>query len=198
MGDVVVATKNPDKMAEIEAVLAEVLPEVGIVRGVTWPEVEETGETLEENALLKANAAVAATGYAAIADDTGLEVDALGGSPGVRTARFAGPDAGYADNRTALLEAMRGIDERAARFRTAAAYVGTSGFTLVVEGVLEGRIALAERGRGGFGYDSLFEVDETHTLAEVSGAGKNAVSHRRRALEALAAGLAALGGDDLP
>ncbi len=196
--DVVVATKNPDKMEEIEAVLADVLPDLRIVRDATWPDVEETGATLEENALLKARAAAAATGYPTIADDTGLEVDALGGSPGVHTARFAGPDAGYAENRAALLEVMQGVDDRTARFRTAAAFVGTSGFTLVVEGVLEGRIASAERGGGGFGYDSVFEVDEHHTLAEVSGAGKNAVSHRRRALEALAEALAALPGDDLP
>ena len=198
IADVVLATKNPDKVVEMEAVLGEVLPGVTIVKGVVWPEVEETGATLEENALLKARAAMEATGYPAIADDTGLEVDALEGAPGVRTARFAGPDATYAENRSALLRALDAVDDRSARFRTAVAIVTPTGFSLVVQGVLEGRIALAERGERGFGYDSVFEVDDEHTLADISGTGKNQMSHRRRAFEALAAALTALSEDYLP
>lgn len=198
IAEVVVATKNPDKLAEIEAVLDQVLPAVSIVPDAAWPEVEETGATLEENALLKARAATEATGYPAIADDTGLEVAALDGAPGVHTARFAGSDATYAQNRMALLEALEGVDDRTARFRTAVAVVTPAGSSLVVEGVLEGRIGFAERGEGGFGYDSIFEVADGRTLAEASGAGKNQMSHRRRALEALAEALTGLPGDILP
>ena len=102
MIEVVLATKNQDKIPEIEAVLGELLPDLVVVRGLDWPEVEETGETLQENALLKARAAMEATGYSAIGDDTGLEVDALDGAPGIHTARFAGPDASYVENRAAL------------------------------------------------------------------------------------------------
>ncbi len=198
IADVVIATKNPDKVVEMEAVLGEVLPGITIVKGVVWPDVEETGATLEENALLKARAAMEATGYPAIADDTGLEVDALEGAPGVHTARFAGPDATYAENRSALLRALDEVDDRSARFRTAVAIVTPAGFSLVVQGVLEGRIALAEHGERGFGYDSVFEVDDEHTLADISGTGKNQMSHRRRAFEALAAALTALSEDHLP
>jgi XTP/dITP diphosphohydrolase len=186
--EVVVATKNPDKIPEIEAMLGAVLPDLVIVRGLDWPEVEETGSTLEENALLKARTAAKATGYPAIGDDTGLEVDALDGAPGVHTARFAGPAASYAENRAALLRALAGIDDRSARFRTAAAFITPGGDEIVVTGELAGRIAREERGEGGFGYDSLFEVDG-ETLAEMGVGAKNLISHRARALTALAAAL---------
>ncbi len=188
MTEVVVATKNPDKIPEIEAMLGAVLPDLVIVRGLDWPEVEETGSTLEENALLKARTAAKATGYPAIGDDTGLEVDALDGAPGVHTARFAGPAASYAENRAALLGALAGVDDRSARFRTAAAFVTPGGDEIVVTGELAGRIAREERGDGGFGYDSLFEVDG-ETLAEMGVGAKNLISHRARALTALAAAL---------
>ncbi len=188
MTEVVVATKNPDKIPEIEAMLGAVLPDLVIVRGLDWPEVEETGSTLEENALLKARTAAKATGYPAIGDDTGLEVDALDGAPGVHTARFAGPAASYAENRAALLRALAGVDDRSARFRTAAAFVTPGGDEIVVTGELAGRIAREERGDGGFGYDSLFEVDG-ETLAEMGVGAKNLISHRARALTALAAAL---------
>ena len=141
MTEVVVATKNPDKIPEIEAVLGAVLSDLVIVRGLDWPEVEETGSTLDENALLKARTAAKATGYPAIGDDTGLEVDALDGAPGVHTARFAGPAASYAENRAALLRALAGVDDRSARFRTAAAFVTPGGDEIVVTGELAGRIA---------------------------------------------------------
>lgn len=185
MTEVVVATKNPDKIPEIESTLGAVLSDLVIIRGLDWPDVEETGSTLEENALLKARAAAEATGFCAIGDDTGLEVDALDGAPGVHTARFAGPTASYAENRAALLGALAGVDDRSARFRTAAAFVTPGGAEVVVTGELAGRIAREERGAGGFGYDSLFEVDG-ETLAEMGVGAKNRISHRARALAALA------------
>ncbi len=196
MTEVVVATKNPDKIPEIEAMLGAVLPDLVIVRGLDWPEVEETGSTLEENALLKARAAAKATGYSAIGDDTGLEVDALDGAPGVLTARFAGPAASYVENRVALLSALAGVDDRSARFRTAAAFVTPGGAEIVVTGELAGRIAREERGAGGFGYDSLFEVDG-ETLAEMGVGAKNLISHRAQALAALAEALESV-RDDRP
>jgi XTP/dITP diphosphohydrolase len=160
-----------------------------VVEGLEWPDIEETGATLVENALLKARAVLEATGVAAVADDTGLEVDALGGAPGVHTARYAGPSATYAENRRALLEALEDREDRAARFRTVIALVGTDGSELTVEGVLEGTITRSERGSGGFGYDPIFEVDG-RTLAEIPEREKNRISHRGRALRALADRLA--------
>ncbi len=185
----VVGTKNPDKLGEMRAVLAAAAPSVEIVEDVEWPDVDETGATLEENALLKARAVAAATGHAAIADDTGLEVDALDGRPGVHTARFAGPGATYAENRRALLEALDGRDDRTARFRTVMALVGRGIGETTVEGVLEGSITTSERGDGGFGYDSVFDVGG-RTLAEIPEGEKNRISHRAVALHSLAALLA--------
>jgi len=182
----VAATKNPDKVREVRAVLTAVAPEVELVVGGEWADVAETGATLEENALIKARAAAAATGMPAVADDTGLEVDALGGAPGVHTARYAGPDGDYAANRAALLEALRGTVDRRARFRTVVALVVPGEAEVLAEGVLEGRITTTERGSGGFGYDSIFEV-EGRTLAEMGEGEKNRISHRARALRALAA-----------
>ena len=147
----VVASKNPDKIAEVEDVLAGLGLVHEIVRGLEWPDVEETEPTLVGNALLKARAVQRATGLTAVADDTGLEVDALGGEPGVRTARYAGPDATYADNVTKLLAEMEGVKRRAARFKTAIALVDASGKEITVEGVVEGEIATARRGNSGFG-----------------------------------------------
>lgn len=182
---VVVASQNPDKIAEIEAVLTEL--GITIARGHVWPEVAETEDTLEGNALLKANAVVAATGLAAIGDDTGLEVEALDGGPGVFTARFAGPNASYEENVARLLAELDGVENRRARFRTAVALATPDGGELVVEGVLEGAITLERRGAGGFGYDPVFEVDG-RTLAEM-GPDKHAISHRGRALRALRAAI---------
>ncbi|MDX1691503.1 MAG: RdgB/HAM1 family non-canonical purine NTP pyrophosphatase [Acidimicrobiia bacterium] len=182
----VIGTKNPDKLAEMLAVISRAAPGIEIVGDATWPDVDETGETLEENALLKARAVVSATGRAAVADDTGLEVDALDGAPGIYSARFAGPDATYADNRDRLLERLGDRDDRAARFRTVIALVGPAADPVTVEGVLEGRITRAPRGDGGFGYDPVFEVDG-RTLAEIPTDEKNRISHRARALQALVA-----------
>ena len=182
---VVVASKNPDKVAEVEAVLAYLTPPVIVIPGHKWADIEETEDTLEGNALLKARAVCLATGHAAVADDTGLEVDALGGAPGVHTARFAGPEATYDDNVDKLLEDLHGVSARTARFRTAIAIVLPSGDEMVVEGTLEGEITESRRGSGGFGYDPVFAVDQ-RTLAEIPTAEKNRISHRGLALHALA------------
>ncbi len=181
----VVASQNPDKIREVEEVLEGLSLPIEIVRGHHWPEVEETEDTLEGNALLKARAVAAITGLAAVADDTGLEVRALGGAPGVFTARYAGPDATYGDNVAKLLAGLEGVEDRRARFRTAVALVDPSGEEVVVEGALDGSIATEPRGTGGFGYDPVFVVDG-RTLAEIAPAEKNAISHRGRALQALA------------
>lgn len=192
--DFILATFNRDKLRELAALLG--LPGVALralcdVPGAVAP--EETGATLRENALLKARAALALTGQPAIADDTGLEVDALGGRPGIHAARYAGPAATYADNRVKLLAELEGIESarRVARFRCACVACLPDGRELVAEGVLEGRITLTPRGENGFGYDSLFEVaDLGRTMAELSDAGKNALSHRARAVHELAVLLA--------
>jgi XTP/dITP diphosphohydrolase len=184
----VVATKNRDKLREVRAVLAEVASQVEIVEGLEWPDVPETGSTLEENALLKANAVARATGLPALADDTGLEVDALGGAPGVRSARFGGPSENYLANRLALLAALEGVTDRAARFRTVVALVEPDGRVTLAHGTLEGVITVEERGAGGFGYDPIFEVGG-RTLSEVGPQEKNAMSHRALALRSLVAGL---------
>lgn len=151
---------------------------------VDWPDVEETGETLEENALLKARAAVEATGLPSLADDTGLEVEALGGAPGVHTARFAGPHATFDDNIDRLLRELDGVADRRARFRTVVALAFPDGDYVTAEGSIEGRIAEERRGDTGFGYDPVFEVGG-RTFAEMSSEEKNLLSHRARALEAL-------------
>lgn len=180
----VIATKNEDKRAEIAAVLVDAGLVGEIVVGCSWPDVDETGDTLEENALLKAAAVAEATGLPALADDTGLEVAALGGAPGVNTARFAGPQASYAENVDKLLESMGGVVDRTAVFRTVIALVEPGGRTMIAEGSLAGRITTSRRGENGFGYDPVFEVDR-RTLAEVPTAEKNLISHRARAIRAL-------------
>jgi XTP/dITP diphosphohydrolase len=182
---IVVASKNPDKIREIEAVLASLSPPIEVVRGLDWPDVAETEATLEGNAVLKAAAVAEATGLAAIADDTGLEVAALGGAPGVHSARYAGPDARYEDNVARLLAEMGGVADRAARFRTAIAVVEPGTEPVVVEGIMEGEIALAPRGTNGFGYDPVFLVGD-RTYAEMTDEEKNEISHRALAIRALA------------
>ncbi|MFP3905740.1 MAG: RdgB/HAM1 family non-canonical purine NTP pyrophosphatase [Acidimicrobiales bacterium] len=189
---VVLATANPGKAAEIAAVLGS---EVELEpRPDSVPDVVEDADTLEGNARLKAVALVEATGQAALADDTGLEVDALGGAPGVHSARFAGADCTPADNRRLLLAELERLgagdpDRRGARFRTVLVLRHPDGVELVAEGVVDGHIATAERGGGGFGYDSLFVPAEGdgRTFAEMTADEKNAISHRGRALRHLAA-----------
>lgn len=181
----VVASKNPDKIAEVESVLARLGIIGEIVRGLDWPDVDETEPTLEGNALLKARAVAEVTGLVAVADDTGLEVDALGGAPGVISARYAGPDATYQDNVDKLLSELDELGERSARFRTVIAVAAPDGREWTAEGAVEGVITTAPRGTYGFGYDPVFEVDG-RTLGEMTRDEKAKISHRARALEAIA------------
>ena len=197
----VCASANPDKAAEIEALLDGVA--VLAPRPAGLGEVVEDACDLEGNARLKAAAVCAFAGAAAVADDTGLEVDALGGAPGVRTARYAGEGAGYADNVERLLAEMRGVAPagRTARFRTVAMVVWPDGAELIAAGAVEGLIAAEPRGLGGFGYDPVFVPAEGdgRTFAEMSDAAKHAVSHRGRAFRALALALRGCGrGDSNP
>jgi XTP/dITP diphosphohydrolase len=184
----VLASANPDKAREIAALLGgfDVLP-----RPADVPDVEETGTTLLENARLKARALMEATGEAAVADDTGLEVATLDGAPGVYSACYAGEGATYADNVGKLLDALRGVADRRARFRTVALALFPDGREVVAEGVVDGTIAEEARGGGGFGYDPVFVPDggDGRTYAEMTPEEKNAVSHRGRAFRALAAQL---------
>jgi XTP/dITP diphosphohydrolase len=190
---VVLATANRDKAAEIVAVISAACgSRIELMLRPAWvPDVAETGDTLEENALIKAQALVAATQLPAMADDTGLEVEALGGAPGVHTARYSGDGATYASNVAKLIAEMEGVTERAARFRTVAALLWPDGRQLLAEGHVEGEIALEARGSGGFGYDPVFVPDGAggRTFAEMSQAEKNGLSHRGRAFRALAARL---------
>ena len=197
----VLASANPDKVAEIVAVLSATTDVELVPRPPEVPEVVEDAETLVGNARLKARALVEATGLGAVADDTGLEVDALGGAPGVLSARYAGEDASYADNVAKLLGALAarpdGGGQRRARFKTVALAAFPDGSEVWAEGVMEGTIAMAPRGEHGFGYDPVFvprgDVDG-RTFAEMAPADKDAVSHRGRAFRALAALLAERAG----
>lgn len=184
----VLASANPDKAAEIRAILG---PGIDLApRPENIGEVEETGATLEDNARLKARALVEATGLAAIADDTGLEVDALGGAPGVHSARFSGEGATYASNVAKLLASLEGCAERGARFRTVALAMWPGGQEVVAEGSVRGVITTEARGGDGFGYDPVFEPEgEGRTFAEMTTEEKNRLSHRARAFRALAARL---------
>ncbi len=193
--ELVLASANPDKAAEIQAILAAAVPGLVVLpRPADVPDVEEDAPDLVGNARLKAVALVAATGMAAVADDTGLEVDALGGAPGVFSARWAGPGATYADNVAKLLAelATRPHAHRTARFRTVALCRFPDGRELVAEGVCPGTVPVTAAGAGGFGYDPVFVPDEGdgRTFAQMSAGDKHAVSHRGRAFRALAAQLA--------
>ena len=183
----VLASANPDKAREIAGLLASAGVEL-LARPLSLGEVDETGDTLEANALLKARAVMEAAGEAAVADDTGLEVGALGGRPGVYAARYAGEGATYADNVAKLLVEMAGATDRRARFRTVAAVVWPGGRSVVAHGVVDGVIADSPRGEGGFGYDPVFvpEGGGGLTYAEMTVPEKQAVSHRGRAFRALA------------
>lgn len=185
----VLSTANPDKRVEIAEILSEVLPGLDLLeRPAGVPEIEESGASLEENARLKARALAEATGLGALADDTGLEVDALSGAPGIRSARFAGPGASYSDNVAKLLGALSGSSHRSARFRTVALARLADGRELVCEGVLDGSIAEAPRGQGGFGYDPVFVPagGDGRTLAELPPAAKHEISARGKAFRGLA------------
>ncbi len=186
----VLASANPHKAAEIAAVLSAAMEVELVPRPDHVPDVVEDGETLLDNARLKARALMGATGLAAVADDTGLEVDALGGAPGVRSARFAGEGASDADNNALLLSRLSGVPQalRTARYRCVLALVRSAldPAPLLAEAQWEGHIALAPQGTGGFGYDPLFlPADRADTAAQLTAEEKNAISHRGRALQAL-------------
>jgi XTP/dITP diphosphohydrolase len=198
----VVASANPDKVAEIAAVLEPLGVQLD-PRPASVPDVVEDAPTLEANARLKAVAIARATDQPAMADDTGLEVDALHGAPGVRSARYAGEHVTYADNVRHLLAELERVgavtpDDRRARFRTVALVRWPDGREVSVSGVVEGRISDVPRGDGGFGYDPVFVPDEGGglTFAEMAPSAKHAISHRGRAFRGLADALAASAAPD--
>jgi len=182
-----VSTRNPHKLREITAIMEPLGVElVSLVAFPDAPDVVEDRDTLDGNAIKKARELHAYTGLPTIADDTGLEVIALDGAPGVRSARFAGEKADDADNRALLLERLENADDRRARFRTVIALCTAAG-THTFEGICPGTIIRGERGEKGFGYDPVFEPDgHTVTFAEMPDQEKNTISHRGRALQAFA------------
>ena len=182
----VLATHNPDKQTEMNAALSDLgLDVIGLDQYPGIEDIPENGTTLLENAMIKAHTVHLKTGLPALSDDTGLEVDALHGAPGVYSARFAGEDSTYQDNVQKLLSLMAGVPKlnRTARFRTVIALVNGN-TELWTEGIIEGLITREERGTGGFGYDSIFkEKDTKKTFSEMSSAEKNKISHRALALQ---------------
>jgi XTP/dITP diphosphohydrolase len=177
-----VATGNPDKVAEIGSLVAGLgIDVLDLSSFPEFPEVEETGTTLEENALLKAREAAAHTGLPSLADDTGLFVDALDGAPGVYSSRFAGPGASYDDNCSLLLERMKDVplEERTARFICVVSLVVPEMDDRLFRGEVEGLITRERRGSSGFGYDPVFyHPPSGRTFAEMRPDEKNALSHR--------------------
>jgi XTP/dITP diphosphohydrolase len=191
---IVLATGNPGKVRELSRLLEgtgiEVMPQTAF--GV--PDAEETGLSFVENAILKARNAAAHTGLPAMADDSGIEVDALNGAPGIYSARYAGPGCDDDANNRKLLEALKDVptEQRTARFHCVIAYLrhGEDPSPVITEGVLEGRVAFAPRGAGGFGYDVIFELpDRGVTTAELDPEEKNRISHRGQALARMLARL---------
>lgn len=180
----VLATRNPGKVKELRALLGDLSVTLRTPADLDAPpDVDEDQPTLEGNARKKALTLHAYTGLPTLADDTGLEVAALDGRPGVHSARYAGPDADDAANRTKLLRQLTGAADRGAQFRTVLAWVDEDGDVRTFEGVCRGHIITEERGTGGFGYDALFVPEgESQTFAELSAAEKNQISHRARAL----------------
>ena len=191
----IIASRNPGKVREILAICADWPVRWGTHEDASWPDVEETGASYLENALLKARAVAAATGEAALADDSGIEVDALGGGPGPRSARYAGEAASDEDNLKSLLRALAGVPGpgRTARYRAVAVVAFPNGGEVWAEGVCEGVLRTKPRGTGGFGYDPIFEpAGWDRTMAELTPEEKNRLSHRGRALRALHDRLAAV------
>jgi XTP/dITP diphosphohydrolase len=206
MPRLVIATNNPGKLREFERLLDGSGFDLISPRDAGVPDwtVEETGTTFEANAILKAEDAARATGLPALADDSGLEVDALGGRPGVFSARYAGKDMlsntiTEAEQRRLILEEMAGVPDarRTARFRCVIAIAAPGTETLTVDGVMEGRVAHQERGTNGFGYDAIFfEPAHGRTSAELSPAEKDALSHRGQAARKAVTLLKALAAQD--
>ena len=181
----VFATHNAHKVDEVRAILPASVELVGLAALGCHDEIPETGDTLRDNALQKVQYIHDRFGVDCFADDTGLEVEALDGAPGVYSARYAGEPADFAKNRTKLLAALTGISNRRAQFRTVVSLI-LNGETHFFEGIVTGRIIAEERGVGGFGYDSVFVPDGyDKTFAELPAAVKNSISHRARAMEQL-------------
>jgi len=212
---VVVATNNAKKLKEIKEILGRIAPDLTLLtaRDIALSEPDETGATFHANALIKAEAAYALTGHITLADDSGLEVDALGGAPGVHSARYAGPQANDADNNAKLLAALADVpaEQRTARYRCVITLIVPPGlaervplartittargpaFALDVDGSCEGRVVSAAAGAGGFGYDPYILYEPAGlTFAELSSDEKHAISHRGKALRALEPHLRAL------
>ena len=180
---IVFATNNNNKIKEIRAILGDRFKVLSLSDIQCDEELPETTETLEGNALQKAQYVFDNYGHACFADDTGLEVSALSGRPGVYSARYAGQDCSSSDNIEKLLNEMKGVDDRSARFRTVIAWVKKDDFQLF-EGQVEGEISTDIRGEGGFGYDPVFiPSGYNSSFAEMSSEEKNAISHRKRAME---------------
>jgi XTP/dITP diphosphohydrolase len=179
---IILATHNKHKVTELSELAKdhmqfEVLPD-------DFPDIEETGASLQENALLKARFVYNELGIPSLADDTGLEVSALEGAPGVMTARFAGENATYKDNCLKLLKELNGKSDRRAVFKTVLCFIDSEGSEYFFEGVVEGNISNEEQGSGGFGYDPVFIPQEDslgRTFAEMNSEEKNRISHRGRA-----------------
>jgi len=199
---ILLATQNQGKVRELQELLTgEDIEVLSLVDIPDWEEVEETGKTFAENAALKARAAVLRTGLIALADDSGLEVDALDGWPGVYSARFAGEPKDDERNNDKLLELLKTVpdDKRMARFRCALVIATPDGEEYLTEGTVEGRILSQRRGKGGFGYDPLFFVPEfARTMAELNLAQKNKLSHRAQAFRKVIPILRDLGRGEKP
>jgi XTP/dITP diphosphohydrolase len=196
---IAIASRNRHKIDEILRICSD-WPVRWMTEGRDWPDVEETATTYLENALLKARAVAAVSGIPALADDSGIEIDAMHGAPGPRSARFAGDGATDEQNLELLIDRLRGVPdgERTGRYRCLAAVAWPDGSAVSAEGICEGRMILQPRGSGGFGYDPAFvPLDEdpapaarSRTMAELSAGEKDAISHRGRALRQLRRSLA--------
>lgn len=186
MKKIVIASKNLDKIKEMRLVLKDLPVEIlSLSDFAEMPDAIEDGATFEENALIKAKFFAELTGLACLADDSGLEVDALNGLPGVYSARFAGYHADDETNNQTLLNELAkvGVNESAAAYRCALAFVDTDGTKILTSGKISGTIKTVAKGTGGFGYDPYFYIDANRTMAEISPAEKNQISHRGAALK---------------
>ena len=186
MKKIVLASKNSDKVKEMRLVLSKLPLEIlSLADFDDLPDAVEDGATFDENALIKAKFFREQTGLACLADDSGLEVDALGGLPGVHSARFAGWHADDLTNNQKLLDELKriGVKESAAAYRCALAFIDTDGTVLLTEGKISGKIKIVAQGHGGFGYDPYFYIDDARTMAQLSVDEKNLISHRGAALK---------------
>jgi XTP/dITP diphosphohydrolase len=182
---IVMATNNAHKLSEIRQIVGDTLDILSLSDIDCYDDIPETAETLEGNALIKAQWVKEKYGYDCFADDTGLEVEALNGAPGVYSARYAGPGHDSEANMHLLLENIKGMENRKARFRTVIAYI-TDGEEKLFEGIVNGEITQAPAGTDGFGYDPIFKPEEADkTFAEMTAEEKNSISHRFRATQKL-------------